>query len=956
MESGGTDQDKEKIESGVRARVDESAGKARIWVFGETGGGTVYSGSEYLMGVYRMLKGLDDSKLPDVLIFNGVLPEIPKYGTKGGRDRLLELESGVNVPDDAVIAVKQDLGRIMALVAKRKPRAEVHYFMGYADKENIKSRNYDRLVNAYKYAPDNIGEIKNSYLEKVRIDQLIVDTVSRQVKLKEKALQKLKSPGFWDRASDARAAKAEHRLELLKEKLTRQKDEIADYNELADIYTKLQMLWIKEHPDTSLEDIISAFGSKSGEQEDTPLHDLYTSMHGRPDMKDLSAKYKKLSKELDGTSEVAEPSKFAKLESKVKVLANLLEKYGYREIDEEKARATVRATRVFEEGEVFTHNVTGSRDLAELADRISRMEIALHVKDAFGRFHPVSIVQENFADIMMVGKSIRVMGNPTNVSNSFKKDAARKAERMLAVGKSGADIDIIIGGHSAVGEIKAVAATDKGSGVFEIIAPPLVDVAALGALWSRKVKTTFTQMYEHSSNMVSSGFWEITLNKLRPEFTYHTSEELGELAEAERAEQVKVLVKKLDSVRPEKEEVYMDSKDVLKIRHALPSELSKELVTKLVICNGINPKAKESVAELAASIVKEGSYMHLKPYDALSYSGRTSSARSSFTLDMKGVSDTHIGTPGEGMPAQSLLRAYVNYEMSGRKAGSEPMTLLLLGDLIDGGYNNYNMEKGVDWNINNIHLFENFLRQNGVKEDSKKFENEMTKYKAYMFEKLPIYNVEDQRAELIYPLVPLLKEASAVVVTGGNHFNKEARDRKRDETTALVSAIGPYVESNRIIAMFGGDYGIGHGHIDQVGIFATHKASPKVFTDMRITDPIAVAGDDHVFRIQVVGNKALFTVPQVSCTGAFPAQINIPTSRDLRGFMDVNAEFYSKDGNGEVRIKSFTAMPVFENMLRRENFIKDARSPLISSFEKGLNSVSTAPTPESKAERQRSTT
>jgi hypothetical protein len=938
-----------------------SVGK-RIVVIGPVGGGTVFYGHDYLLGLYRMLKEADESELPDVMVWNGgVLPEVPKYGTKGAKSRQLALESRINVLDDAVVALKQDLDRIMGVIEERKPGMKVYYVAGYEDKENLNGRNHDRLMTACNYSPRDIYLIKNTYRNRIEENEQILGSVKKQMELKRKELRRQDGGN----GSGAARMKMIHKISTLKQKIRQQTEETADYRELVKKYTDLQKEWIKHNSTNNLEEIIKIFGNEDGELE-RELDRYYRSVHEHIDLNGIRARYKELDKKLKEkldenikkkpaagkpkSAESDDPRAISRLEEQVKKLANIIRKYGYKEIDAEKAMLVKSEPAGLKAGERFTHNTPANHDYTAKADEISALEIMLHIKGAFGRKHALDIVMGNMKDISVGGAGVRLTNNATNISNMARKDIDRKMETLLNIaGREGERVDLVIGGFGPVGEVKAVATVDKGGRTFEVITPPLVNVAALGDLWNRKAKMAWTQMYEGSKFTVSSGIWDIRFDELHPEFTYLTKDELAEFAEREKTDQTKVMVSRLRSLAPAKVDTKIDDKDVLQMRHEIPSELNKELLTKFLIHNGINPSDKDGILELADDIEKRGGYGHLQPYDVLaSNSFPDSKAGEDWkpaALKLKGIADLHVGHPGEGQSAPDFLRAYVAYEL-GKKGMDEDVALLLAGDIVDGGYKNFNQEKGTDWNkTDEIRRFRAGLERKGLAAGSEAYLGEVVKYEAYLLRKQPVYSLTDQMVEFRDAVAPLLEKASAVIVVGGNHFNKESKASnagRDDETSATVAAIEPYVAGGpgRIMQMHGGNYGIGRGHINGIGIFATHKATSQIFTDLRTTEPIAVAGDAHVFRIQVVGNRALFTMPAGCGPSDFPTQINIPTSQDLRGFLDLDVTFYARegaDGEKDAKIKRFTAAPVFANAL--EPFMELKRDAYIVEHERNRNRV-----------------
>ena len=377
-----------------------SAGK-RILVIGPVGGGTVFYGHDYLLGIYRMLKEAEESDLPDAIVWNGgVLPEIPKYGTKGAKYRQLALESRINVLDDAVVALKQDLDRIMGVVEERKPGTKVYYVAGYEDKENLNGRNHDRLMTACNYSPRDIYLIKNTYKNRIGENEQILSSVKKQMELKRKELRKIEGGN----GNGAARLKVIGKIATLKQKIRQQTEETAEYRELVKKYTELQKEWIKHNSTNDLAEIIKIFGNDDGELE-RDLDRYYRSVHEHIDLNGIRSKYKELDKKLKekldekikkkpegGSKDNDYPKAIARLEEQVKKLANIIRKYGYKEIDAEKAMAGKSAPAGLKAGERFTHNTPANHDYTAKADEISALEIMLHIRGAFGRRHAVDVV------------------------------------------------------------------------------------------------------------------------------------------------------------------------------------------------------------------------------------------------------------------------------------------------------------------------------------------------------------------------------------------------------------------------------------------------------------------------------------------------------------------------------------------------------------------------------------
>lgn len=933
----------------------------KVWFIGSPELGTNYSGSELMKGIMRLIKKTAAENLPDafVMVDGGAAPSIPSYGTKGGNDELRAIEKGVETLDEAAVVAKQILNPIMEAIKAKKPGMETIYDLGANDIKNIRNRNYDRIINAYDHRPRQLYSIKASYLKKIAVNDDIIDTLVKQKERNAKRLEKLETNGGNGSAAERKRVLKENIADL-DETLAQYYEENADYNEIVDLYTQLQKDWIRAHHDAKIKEIKSKFGNKDG-SIDSELIDFYWSSRNKEDLGSVQGEYRKVKKSLDKVDETKFPEKYAAIVERAKLLTNTLKRLTYEEMDKAQAGAERDSTGMKKAGEIFTGNITVSRGDAESIYTLSEKEVLAHIRNSFGRRRPVRIYNTIYEDVSIgAGGVIRLTGNPTIKSSLFRDNIGRTTENMLNIG--GGDergkITFLIGGRSANGEVKAIPVTDRGGRVFQLLTPPFLDTEALAGTWKKGIKTTFTRMYENAKFKVSSGFWEVGLDDLHPSFTFHTGEELKRLAEEDRREEFRVLISKMRGVKPmDLDSLSIDNKDELRLKYKPPSEFNRELVNKLLVLNGIDPHDGALVEKLVDTLRNGETNTnderlrkvlgYLKPYMV-----KVDEGEKEIELRFKSISDMHIGSTGLGVPTALLIEAYEEYERSNGLMES-PYTLLLLGDIIDASYKEFNLENNRESTRGNIENFKMWLQANGRIRGSPEFDLELYRYKAYLLDKTPIINVDDQKSEVARLLKPWVIGAYASLIAGGNHY--QMHERKRDETTALINIVKPYMESpydasgrEKLINMFGGDYGIGYGSIGPVGIFAEHEANTNIFTKLRTDAHAAFAGNDHIFRIQVVENKPLFTIPQSAPTNAYPTQINIPTSEELRGFADISMKFVQK-GDGSVKLMNFTVKPIFERMLRGEGYLKDPRDELIKQFESGLNHVEVPPQAKSRS-------
>ena len=600
----------------------------RVLIVGELCGGTRYFNENAVRGLYRMLKEKPPEEFPNYIIFNGgIIPEIPKYATKGPADKLHVIEQGINNIDDAVIFIKPSLERLTSLIEQKGTQTEVIYVPSAEDKANIKNRNYDRIISSYNNNFRNLINLREAYIEKIETNTVIVETMEKSLKQ-------------YEETSNAKKANGEElvkKIKRLKLKIAQAKDQINDYETIVWLYEELQLTWIRENPSKvirSADKVYEMLGEES--KWNKKLYEEHK--------KSINVYYQLLSQEFNNLDKDKCPEKYKDMEKQLKKLSNLMEAFGYKNIQNIKKEVdlAVSGNIVQEKGELFTRNLRASHEVEEIARKIASLEMVSHIKDAFGRKYDITIIQDNdgadgwqypavYGIVKKNGLGMLITNNPTNSSWLFNRNIKDKMEKTLNIPgpDSMSGINLVIGSHATVARVSAVPLVDGGDGTFMVSAPPLADVNAVASLWKSGTKTPYTMAYENAGYKMSSGVWEIGLSQNKKNnFTFHFSNELLMLSEKESEEQRQILAAKLQDFEPVKiplsrpakafEKEIEESSNRIWLKHKLPSEWNDDITNAFLIKGGINPRDKETIAKLRQALV-EGDVKSKKVKKAMAF-------------------------------------------------------------------------------------------------------------------------------------------------------------------------------------------------------------------------------------------------------------------------------------------------------------------------------------------------
>jgi hypothetical protein len=933
--SGDTDKVSGTVSDGIQLVNNDM----KVWLIGEMGGGSKYFSRENAIGLYRELKDqLQKGVAPEYIIFCGdILPKIPEFITKGGTDKMQSLEDQIDTIDNAVVAIKPHLTRIMDFILEQKTGTKVAYVMGQGDEYNIRS-GHDLIVKSYNHNPRFLSESAESYGEKAASDEALIKECT---KLRDNARGGIESAKSKKEVREQRKF-IKHMNERIKENL----ESSRDYNHLAKRYDRLENLWIEEHPDASIEKISEIFGEGMLEEH---VLDRIVKVLGKRGARQVYAtleeEYEKVNEELKGTDKEKEAHKFEELDSKSKSLANKLKKYEFGKMQEVKKVAEQAEHERLKGGEIYTHNLPGSKKLDMEAIEVAREEMLVHIRNAFGRRANIEIKQKNIEEIELGnGVKIRVSNNPTNTSQTYKKSSMSDLKKEVHLGNS-EGIKIAVMAHSQDGGVTVEPLFNGSDKVVHVIkVPPFIDPQKHLETWDSKIKTPITETV--TKGPVSSGFWEVSFDEKGVDINevFKTHNYLLNQANREKQEQLQGMAKMLKKLKPVRVNGEIDNKDILQMNNKLPSEMNAELLSKLLLHNGIRPASKVTVPKLAEAL-KSGNLRHDEK-DALSkaldwcteYVAPGHIENEARALQVLMINDTHIGTAGFGIPTQRLIEGLVKYYEKNEDT-NVPLVLFLGGDNLEAKHKGIQNEINNEILLKNVKMFEGFLEEKGVKKESEQFENEINRYKALLLEKRPISNVDEQARVLVDSIEPLVKFASAVIVVSGQHFNKTYPDRSRDEATALamlIEEIGGKDKTKVVMAVPGGDSGAGSVLVNEhFGLFAAHIL-PKKIDDMNLQEKVALGADTHVHEVRVSGERVYAIGSSSSVINNFPTERGMSTSQNTRGFTLLGIKIAMNE-SGEDVIEEVRSKHISLELLISKGYLKE--DPDIRAFETGLNSM-----------------
>ncbi len=914
------------------ALTESKSPQSVIWAVGELGGGTNYFSENNIVGFYRELKkDIEQGHGPDHIIFNGeLLPSVPNYASKGGRAKLLVMNDVVSDLDGACVYMKPHISRIVEAMEHAGKRDAITYLMSESDFDNVDVK-YDRLVNAYNREPQVLLDLFYNISEKIIAQQDILKGTENTLAHYEK-----------QRANETDEAKQKHQDDKIRDvtaKINAHKKELADYQHLEEQYMQLLKLWFKENADTlnQYEKVLKKFDRY---RTDELLIDLYLkSMNDEKKaqvFEDINGKFEKINKQLEKekSAETVDAKKVEELIEEAKVLSNLIEKQSFtdiskteKSIDKQQLTKGVNAY-IYR----FVNLLPGTKEMTEIANDIAMSEMQISIRDVFGWRTRVNIVSGELSFLNINGTKVMITHDPIGASKQVRKDYRGAVQNLINT--SPQEIDLIVTAHS----LKASEETypwrnQSKSYVHHVALPTFYDKEKIKDDWNKRRKTVATKAA--GKMPVTSGLYKIRHSGVAFETEFCTSEYLGLVAERERKAQFRALARNLERLKPLEITLHdVDNKEQAQIKSKLPSEMSNKLTNEMLLLLGIDPSDKERVARLGAAIAAgESKNDDPKIAGALKTLGLDAVVdKSKFTkMNFVVLTDMHIGSPGMGEPALFILDGIVDYLSKSNQLA--PYTLLLLGDNIEGNLRFHKNELNVENDPYNADVFAKFLKEKGIDPESKRYKDLLNEYKALLFEKTPIHNIDRQVDRLLERIEPIVSKANMVYIISGNHLNKTDPHKTIDESTKLGSKIKDMFKLDDSSLIPGGDYGAARRVINGKEFFFIHKPheDPVAVVDRSAIEGTVFSGDKHVFRKNIVDNRFSLTSPCLQGNTGYPETVGFAISESLRGFSLVSLVFDEANRHPIISSTKFVTL----KELIDGGYVKSVqeRSPLIKEFE-----------------------
>ncbi len=923
------------------------------------GGATTYMSESNLVGLYRELKdAVKNGTVPDHIIFNGeLLPEVPDYASKSGLPKLLVLGDFVSDLDSACVAMKPHMSRIANLMDIAVKRNNITYVMSESDRQSIISK-YTILQDVYNRKPERILDFYFSILEKVEAENEILEKTEKTANYYSHQSGSAQDEEFendersemqeiWRSTTAEEKSSNEAKLATMQKKMAAHREEIREYEEIATKYLGLLRLWFEENKDMDIGAVFKKFRKYSHTDIFTYLYYDSVSSEKKEKIESmLKHQYEDASKKLAAEQAKSEKDaeKIAKLEDSVKALGNLIEKKGYDKINKLTQKVAKenanRGVSIFIKR--FAGLLPGSKEFAQRATDIASSEVLKNIRDVFGRRTKLNIIMDQPSVININGLKVLVSHDPNPDSKMIKKDYANAIKHWLYT--TDEKVDLAITAHSFKGFEETYPARNRSADyVHTVVLPPFVDRKALGKAYARGNRTSFVKAI--GKMPVSSGFYKISHDGYTFDTEFHTSEYLKMLSEKEHHDQLRALSSNLRSLRPVTiTSDMLDEKEKAQILAKLPSELSNRLLNEYLILHGIKPTDKRGIEELRHGITGELSPSHIKSSEIRGLAKELLRTESREPKELKRmnfvvITDTHIGSPGMGMPATQILDGIVNY--ISKSNNLKEYSLLLLGDNIEGNLRNHQNEANIEKDPLNPERFADFLEQKGYAKGSAQFVKHMNAYKAHLLDITPFQNSDSQADKLLEHIRPLLESSAqkvvAVVEVSGNHPNKTYADRSLDEATKLRRRIED-ITGKKIPVRFvpGGDVGVDRVPINGKEFFIIHRMNKDTsgIVDKQGINATVFSGDKHVYRKDIVDNQFMLTSPCLQGRGTFAESIGIPVSDSLRGFTITSLYYDNEHQNPVVSNSRFVTL---KELRERGCVPKD--NPLISEFETKLKEV-----------------
>jgi len=497
--------------------IDSTNGEeCRVLVLSQIGGSTKYESDDNLIGLAHYLSRLKKSERPDfVAIIGGVIPDLPRKGSRGNFNRLLVVEEGVANIEDATAVIKPHLERIL----KELPQsAEVVYAFGKEDVENIKHLE-DSLIYEFNYNPEGIAKRIEIMYEGISSREAIIKSTIES----RKALK-----------AQLKNASKEERLKLLEE--------------LANIDAKIKIN-NEEADELELRALL--------------LTRLYENALMKRDPEEIRASIKKEKEKLREVRKEMEKIKeeggstddYNRLKGKAKGISTKLRALDRRLNESVEDYTTEKLAKSRSQALIFTRQIPIPKSAADLIHDIAVENYKSAIKYAFGRWQNLILQVERVAEYKANGHTI-VLESPIGAYKlKGNVDEASTLYKYMENGtfNIGRDENVVfIRGRNLYTNFKLRPLLNNSKGLLTILNQgPFIDLEKLAMLYNLGIITDETKAVE--KGLLGSAATMLSINSGTPKIKIIDSRFLAnerlksDIEEQPRLEQLLNMIKSYSS-------------------------------------------------------------------------------------------------------------------------------------------------------------------------------------------------------------------------------------------------------------------------------------------------------------------------------------------------------------------------------------------------------------------------
>jgi hypothetical protein len=872
-----------------------------------------------LLGLSEYIKNekeKEETKIK-VIIIGGVLGFIPGYITKGAIERVRSLKEGITNFNEAVVATKPHLMRIVDNVD------EVYYIPGIEDKNNIKElyssiyyyfshefpnalfNHFDALFEYLIFLEETIDQTRQAKEENESILKVYEEKINKIKKseAKQKEVNKKKNITLLDffetkenkdekkneelKNLEKEKKKYEKELKNIEKKIELNQQEKEDCEKLLILMKDLLVNWYvekiryknievyKKRWNDEFNKLKEKYKGKLQENNilkklEEAFNEANEKIKEEQNLKEREEMLKKerdeLRKKLKET--LPESEEFETVQEKLKEVTNKI-----RAITNQLKEFRPRRATTFEE---FTGNKPGESDIGKLIWKIATAEYLFYIKNVFGRRKNVKIILEEFKNLKspieveeMLFESSLNIGNRkvkirSNLSNSDRYTVSLIKNAIQNVKDE--DVSLFLNSYLY---IKPVPKKDDTFALL-IGVPPLISLERLEEEIHKNIQSKYTRPYLDKRLAVGTvviNFYEnggTSFEFLKPIF-------LQKLASLK-------IKKEIDYLEREKEKITKASAtninkiERIHISNKLPSELKKEELIEWT-SSGLEDFYRRSIQNIQNK-EDEGIFRYFL------------------------IGDAHYGyAPSwkvtEPLPQQLFegVAKIISEELKREEENLKGIlnALLFLGDMFEG--KNFEDSEILDKQKD----FEKWIKD---KEISGSLKNDATLAYGYLCSVNKGQRRYEPSQDIMNPFVKLWKKNSTInkiVAIDGNHKPLILEGKATlSEAQFIANQFAKNVPPTSLLIGAGATYGgvklsieINNNKVDE--IYITHKYKNKYKGGENV-----FCAHFHEFEANIFNESFKIQNSALANITPYTQQLGIPASNELRGFSEVEVTYIDK--------------------------------------------------------------